>query len=74
MFCSLAWMLLLQLLPRLKNAMIALLMMPGLQKLIQGNRMKVRMTTLILPKMVIAMTLRWCGLLPHHLKPKHHQA
>ena len=37
--------------------MIALLMMPGPQKLIQGNRMKVRMTTLILPKMVLVVML-----------------
>ena len=50
-------MLLLQLLLRLENMMIALLMMRGLQKLIQGNPMKVRMTTLILPKMVIVVML-----------------
>ena len=37
--------------------MTALLMMPGLQKLIQGNRMKVRMSLLILPKMVIVVML-----------------
>ena len=37
--------------------MTALLMMPGLQKLIQGNQMKVRMRTLILPKMVIVVML-----------------
>ena len=40
-------MLLLQLLPRLENMMTALLMMPGMQKLIQGNQMKVRMRTLM---------------------------
>ena len=50
-------MLLLQLLLWLENMMIALLMMPGLQKLIQGNQMKVRMMTLILPKMVLVMML-----------------
>ena len=50
-------MLLLQLLLRLKNMMTALLMMPGPQKLIQGNRMKVRMSLLILPKMVIVVML-----------------
>ena len=33
----------------------ALLMMPGLQKVIQRNQMKVRMRTLILPKMVIVV-------------------
>ena len=37
--------------------MIALLMMPGLEKLIEGNLMKVRMMTLILPKMVIVVML-----------------
>ena len=37
--------------------MTALLMMPGLQKLIHGNQMKVRMRTLILPKMVIVVML-----------------
>ena len=51
----LVWMLLLQLLLRLENMMTALLMMPGLQKLIQGNHMKVRMRTLILLKMVIVV-------------------
>ena len=35
--------------------MTALLMMPGLQKLIQGNQMKVRIRSFILPKMVIVV-------------------
>ena len=42
LLCSepcLVWMLLLQLLLRLENLMTALLMMPGLQKLIHGNPM-----------------------------------
>ena len=53
----LVWMLLLQMLLRLKNMMTTLLMMPGLQKLIQGNQTKVRMRTLILQKMVIVVML-----------------
>ena len=42
-----------QLLLRLGNMMTALLMTPGMQKLIGGNQMKVGMVTLILLKMVI---------------------
>ena len=48
-------MLRLQLLLGLENMMTVLLMMPRLQKLIQRNQMKVRMRTLILPKMVIVV-------------------
>ena len=40
-----------------ENMTAALLMMLGLQKLIKGNQMKVRMTTLTLLKMVIVVML-----------------